>query len=75
MAQVYDALNAMGETGWRINRDMLAVVKYAWRKSMDICDLPQAAEAPIIHPPTTYIPVFDLGKHLCLQRCVFALDF
>lgn len=41
LSQVYDALNALGETSWSINRDVYKVVEAVWAWGGGICDIPQ----------------------------------
>ena len=58
--QVYEALNALGEVGWRINREMLDVITHAWSREMDICSFPQWKEEPITPASRRYrLPSFQ----------------
>ena len=58
--QVYEALNALGEVGWRINREMLDVISHAWSREMDICSFPQYQEQPVTPAPQRYrLPSFQ----------------
>lgn len=44
---MYEALNALGEQGWQINRPMLDIVEHAWAEGGDVGGLPAAA--PQLH--------------------------
>ena len=44
MQRVFDALNVLGWTEWKINRKMLAVVQEAWRRRLAIGSLPVQAD-------------------------------
>ena len=52
--QVYEALNALGEQGWRINKPVLAVIEATWRAGGHIADLPPLlpTASPIPAPET-----------------------
>jgi len=40
MPQVYDSINALQKTGWRVNKGVLAVLKEAWERQLPVGDLP-----------------------------------
>lgn len=53
LSQVYDALNALGETPWSINYDVYRVVEAIWAWGGGICDIPQRDNVevpPILQP-------------------------
>ena len=49
--QVYSALDALGQVGWRINAPMHAAVEAAWAAGGGVCELPSAADLPALPPP------------------------
>ena len=49
--QVYSALDALGQVGWRINAPMHAAVEAAWAAGGGVCELPSAADLPAVPPP------------------------
>jgi len=49
MTQVYDAVNSIQSTEWRINKGVLDVMLEAWRSDMDMGVLPEADDLPL--PP------------------------
>lgn len=49
MPAVYDALNAIQSTRWRINKDVLAVAKQVWDAGSNIGGLPRRDDLPL--PP------------------------
>lgn len=40
LSEIYDALNALGETPWSINKDVFKVVEAIWAWGGGICDIP-----------------------------------
>lgn len=44
---IYEALNALGETRWRINIDVYNIIKQAWDEGGNIADLPNRYDIPI----------------------------
>ena len=46
MPRVYEALNALGSTAWRINAPMLGTIKEAWAAGGGIAELPSASNLP-----------------------------
>lgn len=46
MKVIYEALNALGETAWRINTDVYNVVKQAWEEGGGIAELPSRHDIP-----------------------------
>lgn len=54
MAHVYKALNALGDTGWRINERVLQVAEHFWRIEAPLADgkaLPPKGKIPIPDKP------------------------
>ncbi|KAK9808067.1 hypothetical protein WJX73_001423 [Symbiochloris irregularis] len=53
--QLYEALNALGEQGWRINKPVLAVIEAAWGLGGGFADLPtllpQKIDVPVSKSP------------------------
>lgn len=47
-AQVYAALDALGQVGWRINSPMHARLEAAWAAGGGICDLPNVRDLPAV---------------------------
>lgn len=50
-AQVYAALDVLGQVPWRINGPVHAAVEAAWAAGGGVCDLPSAADLPPVPPP------------------------
>jgi len=51
MSLVYDGLNALGSTPWRINTGILGLQMEAWRNKMTVGELPSQVSAPKAAPP------------------------
>jgi DNA-directed RNA polymerase len=51
MPMVYDAINALQKTGWRINKGTLEVLEYAWQASLTHGSLPPSQDIPIPQKP------------------------
>lgn len=47
LSQVYDALNALGETAWCINTDVYKVVEAVWAWGGGICDVPRREDVGV----------------------------
>ena len=56
-AQIYAALNAIGETGWRINGSVLEVVEAAQAARIQVASLPMQDDLPMLQaaPPRRYM--------------------
>lgn len=50
LSQVYDALNALGATGWRINKDVYKVVEAIWAWGGGVCDIPKRSDVEVPQP-------------------------
>ncbi|XP_024391337.1 DNA-directed RNA polymerase 1B, mitochondrial isoform X1 [Physcomitrium patens] len=53
MKVVVEALNVLGETGWRVNKRVLEVVEKLWKAGGGIADLVEADDVPIPERPDT----------------------
>ncbi|MQB00686.1 MAG: hypothetical protein GEU78_10390 [Actinobacteria bacterium] len=54
MPMVYDALNAIQSTAWRVNTLLLTVLRDAWAAGLEIGDLPSRTDASL--PPRVGFP-------------------
>jgi DNA-directed RNA polymerase len=50
LSRVYDALNALGATPWRINRRVFAVLEAVWAYGGGVCGVPPRADVPVPPP-------------------------
>jgi DNA-directed RNA polymerase len=50
LAVIYEGLNALGETPWRINQRVYHVVKRAWEQGGDLADIPDRRDKPYPMP-------------------------
>jgi DNA-directed RNA polymerase, mitochondrial len=57
LSSVFQAVNALQETPWAINTDILAVMVHAWEHSMDHPALPDREDRPM--PPWTDAEEYD----------------
>ncbi|KAG0611165.1 hypothetical protein M758_7G120400 [Ceratodon purpureus] len=53
MKVVVEALNVLGETGWKINKPVLDVVEKLWEAGGGIADLVEASDVPIPEKPSS----------------------
>lgn len=51
MPRVYEALNALQETPWRVNKRVLAVMEQAWEMDAGLPCMPPRENEPIPEPP------------------------
>lgn len=51
MPMVYDAVNHLQNTGWRINNQVLDVVKILWQEGRAVAELPDREDEPMIPYP------------------------
>ena len=51
LSQIYDSLNILGSTPWRINQGVYKVVNEAWKGGGGIADLPTHSNIPLPRPP------------------------
>lgn len=50
LSQVYDALNALGETAWSINKEVYHVIEAIWAWGGGICDIPSREDVLVPRP-------------------------
>lgn len=64
--QVYEALNALGSVGWRVNNEILEVVEEAWAAGGGVAELPDREALPLIpRPAHRWRLVHEGGQLLC----------
>lgn len=51
MPEVYEAINALQETGWAINRRVQGIVQHFWDMGRGIGSLPSSEDAPLPNKP------------------------
>lgn len=51
MQPVYNTVNAMQRTPWKINQGVLNVAKEAWDRGLTICKLPSREDLPVVACP------------------------
>lgn len=51
MPLVYQAVNRLQRTGWRVNEEVLRVVEHAWKNGHEMADLPCRTDAPLPAKP------------------------
>ena len=51
MPEVMEGLNCLGETPWRINKEILEVQEEAYRQGLTVGDLPSKVDFPVPTPP------------------------
>lgn len=73
MPQVYDAVNLLQQTPWRINAGVRAVASEAWERGMAVGGLPNREEEPVPNRPADIpkgVPVKDLpeGQRVRIQE-------
>lgn len=64
LSQVYDALNALGATGWRINREVLQAMEAVWQAGGGIGGIP--CQKNIVMPEPEELP--PLHSYFGIQR-------
>lgn len=69
---VYDAVNAVQATAWRINTPVLDVMKAAWLADMDMGVLPEADDVPL--PPLPAIVPANIKRADMSEEEQVALD-
>ena len=47
---LYESLSALGETSWRINKDVYNVIKQAWSEGGAVADVPSRSDLPLPVP-------------------------
>jgi len=52
MLQVFAALNALGETGWVVNKPVFAVAETAWKQHLAIPGMPIQKNLELLPEPT-----------------------
>lgn len=64
LQQVYDALNALGDTAWRINGWVLDVVEALWDggKKGGIADLPVPHDDTVVEPIRPHFRMAPTGR-------------
>lgn len=60
---VFDGLNALQETPWRINKRVLAVMQEAWDRGLDIPCLPRREDIPLPEAPAEVVNDVKGGEH------------
>jgi len=50
LSLLYESLNVLGETPWRINQDVYNVVKQAWAEGGAVADIPSRSDLPLPVP-------------------------
>ncbi len=60
-AQVYAALNAIGEVAWSINTPIVDALKHAWDENMRIGNMPIQEDLPLT--PTPRQRIFAVQSH------------
>lgn len=58
LSVVYDGINAMQETPWRINKRLLTVMKVAWEQNLSLPCMPKKEDVPL--PPVPEEVVNDV---------------
>lgn len=54
MTEVYNGLNALGSTGWRINEEILDIQTKAWDAGLTVGDLPSREDFKVPPPPADF---------------------
>lgn len=70
MRPVYDAVNAAQATGWRVNKEVLRVVKALWEKGVVMPGLPRQEREPMPRCPQCGRGVTEDGResrHPCFE--------
>lgn len=62
MPLVYDAVNSLQETPWKINGAMLTLVKEIWEAGLEVKGLPSRLDAPLPAKPANYETNVDSKK-------------
>lgn len=50
LSLLYEALSALGETPWRVNKDVYNVIKQAWAEGGAVADIPSRSDLPLPVP-------------------------
>lgn len=50
LSLLYESLTALGETAWRINKDVYNVIKQAWAEGGAVADIPSRTDLPLPVP-------------------------
>lgn len=50
LSLLYESLTVLGETSWRINKDVYNVIKQAWSEGGAVADIPSRADLPLPVP-------------------------
>ena len=50
LSLMYESLSALGETSWRINKDVYNVIKQAWSEGGSVADIPSRSDLPLPVP-------------------------
>ena len=50
LSLLYESLSALGETSWRINKDVYNVIKQAWSEGGSVADIPSRSDLPLPVP-------------------------
>jgi DNA-directed RNA polymerase N-terminal len=52
LTEVYDGLNALGRTAWKVNQKILDVGQYCWKNNIPIGDIPSRDDFAVPDEPT-----------------------
>jgi DNA-directed RNA polymerase len=52
MPKVYSSLNALGRVPWKINLNVLPLIKLAWERDYSVKELPSKQDLPLPSPPS-----------------------
>ena len=62
MPEVYDAVNAMQHTAWRVNREVLEVMRTLWGAKSTLGNIPSAEDHPLPPKPTWLVELEATGE-------------
>lgn len=68
LSRVYDALNALGETPWTVNSEVLQVVKAKWESGGGVASLPRREDFQVAEVVWPEKPEGDAATESALER-------
>jgi DNA-directed RNA polymerase len=51
LSNVFDGLNVLGRTAWKINKEILDIGQHCWANNVAIGDIPSRNDVPVPHEP------------------------
>ena len=68
LQQVYDALDILGETPWKINTFVLDTMKDLWSQGGGVLDLPSLTDLTIPEPPEDFLDDVTARKRFLMEQ-------